>query len=102
MLYSVCGLYVIIVTIAVLCRAVKSDYMYFCRNGFVTKEDYLTFMISRETENVDSAQEVEEAFKAITDGGDKPFVTESQLQQVKGSSYVFDLFFCVFNSITNR
>ena len=56
--------------------------MYFCRNGFVTKEDYLTFMISRETENVDSAQEVEGAFKAITDGGDKPFVTESQLQQV--------------------
>ena len=72
----------VILTIAVLCRAVKSDYIYFCRNGFVTKEDYLTFMISRETENVDSAQEVEEAFRAITNGGDKPFVTESQLQQV--------------------
>ena len=47
-----------------------------CRNGFVSKEDYLTFMISRETENVDSAQEVEEAFRAITEGGDKPYVTE--------------------------
>ena len=42
----------------------------------------MTFMISRETENVDSVQEVEEAFKAITEGGDKPFVTEAQLKQV--------------------
>ena len=55
-----------------------------CRNGFVSKEDYLTFMISRETENVDSAQEVEEAFRAITEGGDKPYVTEAQLLQVRG------------------
>ena len=39
-------------------------------------------MISRETENVDSAQEVEEAFRAITEGGDKPYVTEAQLLQV--------------------
>ena len=55
-----------------------------CRNGFVSKEDYLTFMISRETENVDSAQEVEEAFRAITEGRDKPYVTEAQLLQVGG------------------
>ena len=41
-------------------------------------------MISRETENVDSAQEVEEAFRAITEGGDKPYVTEAQLLQVRG------------------
>lgn len=41
-------------------------------------------MISRETENVDSAQEVEEAFRAITEGRDKPYVTEAQLLQVGG------------------
>ena len=41
-------------------------------------------MISRETENVDSAQEVEEAFRAITEGRDKPYVTEAQLLQVRG------------------
>ena len=38
-------------------------------------------MISRETENVDSAQEVEEAFQAITAGGDRPYVTEAELYQ---------------------
>jgi len=37
-------------------------------------------MISRETENVDSAQEVEEAFQAIT-AGDRPYVTEAELYQ---------------------
>ena len=65
--------------------AVQSHFSlapFLCRNGFVSKEDYLTFMISRETENVDSAQEVEEAFRAITEGGDKPYVTEAQLLQV--------------------
>lgn len=62
------------------------------RNGHITKEDYMTFMISRETENVDSVQEVEEAFKTITEGGDKPFVTEAQLKQVLSSEHVA---FCV-------
>nr|WAW84869.1 spectrin alpha chain [Halisarca dujardinii] len=62
------------------------------RNGHVTKEDYMTFMISRETENVDSFQEVEEAFRAITEAGDKPFVTEAQLRQVLSSDHVG---FCV-------
>lgn len=42
----------------------------------------MTFMISRETENVDSAQEVEEAFQAITAGGERPYVTKEELYQV--------------------
>ena len=66
----------------IICTALSP--LSLCRNGFVSKEDYLTFMISRETENVDSAQEVEEAFRAITEGGDKPYVTEAQLLQVRG------------------
>ena len=67
---------------SIICSALSP--LSLCRNGFVSKEDYLTFMISRETENVDSAQEVEEAFRAITEGGDKPYVTEAQLLQVRG------------------
>ena len=54
-----------------------------CRNGYILLEDYMSFMISRETENVGSMTEVESAFQAITSGGDKPFVTEEELLQVK-------------------
>ena len=52
------------------------------RNGYITLEDYMSFMISRETENVESMTEVDSAFQAITSGGDKPFVTEEELLQV--------------------
>ena len=45
----------------------------------------MSFMISRETENVGSMTEVESAFQAITSGGDKPFVTEEELLQVRES-----------------
>ena len=44
-------------------------------------------MISRETENVRSAKEVEDAFRAITDGGKQPFVTEEELYQVDALVY---------------
>ena len=44
--------------------------------------EYTSFMISRETENVRSAKEVEDAFRAITDGGKQVYVTEEELYQV--------------------
>lgn len=49
----------------------------------------MSFMISRETENVGSLTEVESAFQAITSGGDKPFVTQEELMQVgpQGGTY---------------
>lgn len=47
----------------------------------------MAFMISRETENVRSASEVEDAFRAITDGGKQLYVTEEELYQV--TTYVF-------------
>lgn len=47
----------------------------------------MAFMISRETENVRSAKEVEDAFRAITDGGKQPFVTEEELYQVDALVY---------------
>lgn len=52
------------------------------RTGQITAQEFMTFMISRETENVDSAQEVEEAFQAITAGGERPYVTKEELYQV--------------------
>ena len=42
----------------------------------------MAFMISRETENVRSASEVEDAFRAITEGGKQAFVTEEELYMV--------------------
>jgi len=38
----------------------------FCRDGFVTLQEYMAFMISKETENVQSSEEIEMAFRAIT------------------------------------
>ena len=46
----------------------------------------MSFMISRETENVGSMTEVDSAFQAITSGGDKPFVTREELLQVSNTA----------------
>lgn len=43
----------------------------------------MSFMISRETENVESISEVVSAFRAITSGGDKPYVTKEEIVQVQ-------------------
>ena len=59
--------------------------------------EYIAFMISRETENVHSAKEVEDAFRAITEGGAKPFVTEEELYQV---FRIFCVIYCFIQ--TNR
>jgi len=39
-------------------------------------------MISKETENVQSSEEIENAFRAITNG-ERPYVTKEELYQVK-------------------
>lgn len=36
-------------------------------------------MISRTTENVASTDELTEAFRSLTEGGDKPYITASEL-----------------------
>lgn len=43
----------------------------------------MAFMISRETENVASKKDVEDAFKALTADGDKPYIIGSELYQVR-------------------
>lgn len=45
-------------------------------------EDYMTFMVSRETDNIQSIAEVLEAFSAIASERDTSYVTREELQQV--------------------
>ncbi|RWS27338.1 hypothetical protein B4U80_10632, partial [Leptotrombidium deliense] len=50
------------------------------RDGSVSLQEYMAFMISRETENVTSSEEVENAFKAIA-VNERPYVTAEELYQ---------------------
>ena len=62
-------------------------------------------MISRETENVQSAQDVEAAFRALT-SSDRPFITSQELYAVsrrrvtslQRQSHVNDALMCAVNS----
>ena len=47
----------------------------------VSLQEYMAFMISRETENVQSSQDVEAAFRALT-SGEKPFISGQELYAV--------------------
>ena len=55
------------------------------RDGHVSLQEYMAFMISRETENVKSSEEIESAFRALSSEG-KPYVTKEELYQVWGST----------------
>merc|ERR1712107_481027 len=48
------------------------------RDGFVTLQEYMAFMISKETENVQSSEEIELAFRAIT-AQERDYVTKEEL-----------------------
>merc|ERR1712025_834058 len=47
------------------------------RDGVVSLQDYMAFMISKETENVQSSEEIENAFRAITQ--EREYVTRKEL-----------------------
>uniref|UniRef100_H3CBT9 Spectrin alpha chain, non-erythrocytic 1 n=1 Tax=Tetraodon nigroviridis TaxID=99883 RepID=H3CBT9_TETNG len=49
-------------------------------NGNVSLQEYMAFMISRETENVKSSEEIESAFRALS-AESKPYVTKEELYQ---------------------
>jgi len=66
------------------------------RDGFVSLQEYMAFMISRETENVTSSEEVENAFKAIANN-ERPYVTSEELYSV--STIEFKLFTQFINKI---
>ncbi len=46
------------------------------RDGEVTLQEYMAFMISKETENVQSSEEIENAFRAITANQERDYVTK--------------------------
>jgi len=48
------------------------------RDGLITLQEFMAFMISRETENVQSRDEVEEAFRSLTKEG-KEYITKAEL-----------------------
>merc|ERR1719277_2652900 len=47
------------------------------KDGFVQLQDYMAFMISKETENVQSFEDVENAFKTIT--SEREYITKEEL-----------------------
>merc|ERR1711971_231963 len=47
------------------------------KDNFVTLQEYMAYMISKETENVQSTEEIENAFRAITQ--EREYVTRSEL-----------------------
>lgn len=55
-------------------------------------QEYMAFMISRETENVQSAREVEAAFRALTTG-EKPYITANELFAVCVHSVSFGFYY---------
>ena len=50
------------------------------RDGFVNLQDYMAFMISRETDNISSVEDVINAFKALTENSERPYITREELQ----------------------
>lgn len=56
------------------------------RDGHVSLQEYIAFMISKETENVQSHEEIENAFRAIT-ASERPYVTKDELYSVSTSHY---------------
>jgi len=63
------------------------------RDGHVSLQEYMAFMISKETENVQSSEEIENAFRAIT-SGERPYVTKDELFAVSKPS----AFWCSYQS----
>ncbi|MCP9263394.1 Spectrin alpha chain [Dirofilaria immitis] len=48
------------------------------RDGYVTLQEYMAFMISKETENIQSSEEIESAFRALSKEF-RPYVTAEEL-----------------------
>lgn len=57
---------------------IRTCALYGCRDGVVSLQEYMAFMISRETENVQSSSDVEAAFRALT-SDEKPYITSQEL-----------------------
>lgn len=56
------------------------------RDGYVTLQEYMAFMISKETENIQSSEEIESAFRALSKEF-RPYVTAEELYAVSSISW---------------
>lgn len=74
------------------------------RDGQVSLQEYMAFMISKETENVHSSEEIENAFRAITAHQDRAYVTKDELYAVSNltSSIIFHTYTNYNPHPTNR
>lgn len=64
-------------------------------------QEYMAFMISRETENVKSSEEIESAFRALS-AENKPYVTKEELYQVHNSPDVIVAYYICARQIPNH
>lgn len=51
-------------------------------DGLVSLQEYMAFMISRETENIQSISDIVQAFKALTHDAEKPYITSAEIYSV--------------------
>jgi len=54
-------------------------------DGFVSLQEYMAFMISRETENIQSISDIIQAFRALTHEGEKPYITSAEIYAVSNT-----------------
>ena len=58
-------------------------------------QEYMAFMISRETENIQSISDIIQAFKALTQEGEKPYITSSEIYAVRSKIYlIISIMYC--------
>ena len=55
--------------------------IFFFSDGYVTLQEFMAFMINKETENVRSSEEIEMAFRALSKEL-RPYVTAEELYAV--------------------
>lgn len=59
----------------------RSTSVFLFSDGYVTLQEYMAFMISKETENIQSSEEIESAFRALSKEF-RPYVTAEELYAV--------------------
>ena len=67
------------------------------RSGHVFLHDFIAFMISKETENISTQEEMYNAFRYIAN--DRPYVTLEEIQAVNNINSVWNSFFNSFHPI---
>lgn len=59
------------------------------RKGYVSKKDYTSFLVDKESENIKSSNEIENAFEALAEG--KAYITKEDMKQVRVQLCPFSL-----------